>query len=87
MPAEPIDLDETVLIGEHPDYPYLDVVVVGSRGRDEDWATACQLADTALRAGGRRFRTDPGAVVVDARHDVVRPARTLRRIRRPGGGS
>jgi hypothetical protein len=78
----PLVLDEVVLVGEHPDHPYINVIVVGSAGSDHDWATALHLAGVALSGADAAGIRDPGAVVVDARHDVVRPAKALRRIRR-----
>ena len=76
-----VDLDEVVLVGPHPDWIGVEVVVVGSSGRDVDWQFACQLATTALTGAAARGIHDPGCVVVDAKHDVVRPAKALRRFR------
>jgi hypothetical protein len=80
MPA-PAVLDEVVLVGPHPDLVGVEVVVVGSLGTDETWRAACELASVALSSAASRGIKDPGVVVVDWKRDMVRPAKSLRRMR------
>lgn len=86
MPAgnrqqQPLVLDEVVLVGPHPDHPYLDVVVLGTNGNDQAWTAALGLVGVALSSAAARRIKDPGVVVVDARNDNVRIAKALRRLR------
>lgn len=81
LPAGPVILDEVVLVGRHPDHPYLDVVVVGTNGNDQSWRAALELADLALSSGMAGQVKDPGVALVDVRNDNVRLAKALRRMR------
>jgi hypothetical protein len=85
MPAgpnrpEPLVLDEVLVVGRHPNHPYLDIVLVGTNGSDEVWQTAMQYVD-ALSSAGAWGTKDPGAVLVDVRNNNVRVAKALRRMR------
>lgn len=77
----PVTLNEVVLVGPHPDLPGVDVVVVGSLGTDATWQAACEMAALTLSAATARGIPDPGVVVVDWKRDMVRPAKSLRRMR------
>jgi hypothetical protein len=79
----PVVLDEVILIGTHP-ASGLDVVVVGAADSEHSydvWQAALPYVDVALSSAAARGITNPGAVLVDVKHDSVRVAKALRRIR------